>query len=197
MPLPDDTWWFANDGNEPITHDWTNDLQRAVDCIKANQADGTFPPPVGTALPWGGGRMLYFQDDDGIADHGDLTVSSDLDFQNRIIVVWEAYAQDAANKIPGGGAAPINGSAPVLSWSFQGSRMMWSGTGLTAGNPPAAPGTGQYLAWQNHQDAAAPTVSGFLYVATGTKALMFRNESGATLYCVFLVWVSDQMPART
>ena len=81
--------------------------------------------------------------------------------------------------------------------SFSQARSFWSGDGLTAGSPPAAPGSGQYLIWAEHNAAIGETARGYFYVDVATHNLMFRNVFGVTVYPNVVCLVSDQFPTRT
>ena len=98
--LPDDADWFDNSGNEPITHDWTNALQLSVDTVVGSTDDMTRPAPTGTALPWGGGKILVWQYNTGVVAAADKVIDDSIDYRNRMIVQLCCGAYSAANAMP-------------------------------------------------------------------------------------------------
>lgn len=189
--LMEDTDWFANDGNEEVTHDWTNAVQRSVDAVKASAADGTFPVQeeggLPTTLPWGGGKIMYWALEAGVGPGAKVDIDTSFDWRNRIFTILAGGAYNAANKLPGGAA--YSGSASMsFDYAFT-IGTHYTEDGATDGDPPA--GGANY--WE--------LIAGDLYIfsdSTDSGHLKLRNGTGATTYYPLLVlWVSDQFPTRS
>jgi hypothetical protein len=181
--LPEDPDWHEDSGNETITHDFVNALELSVDYRASAVSDGVFPSPTGTTLPWGGGRIIFFMDDDGIAEDVSVIVDSSMDWRHRMITILDAHLYGAANELPGGGAEP----ADQRSGQHYG-QSGYTHEGSADGSPPAT----------NHIDTVtgAGVVSGEFYVDNATFALKFHNEVAAVVFPMFIILVSDQIPTR-
>lgn len=185
--LPEDTDWHADDGNEEVTHDFVNAIERSVDCVASASGDGTYPAPTGTTLPWGGGKIFAWQLNAGIAAGAKATVEATLDWRNRLIVVLGAGAYNAggADKLPGKASYDGAGSMGFdFAWS---TGVFWTHDGATDGDPPGV--SAQYFTL----DAG----NAYLFAdETDSYKLKLRNGTAATFYPFLLIWVSDQMPTR-
>lgn len=185
--LPGDTDFHADDGNEEITHDFVNTIQRSVDAGTNGMSPGwTAPSPTGTSLPWGGGRIVVAMNESGIADGVDWNVYSQMDCRNRQVVILEFGAFNAANKLPGGGSEEA--IQPGYDYLWDGDRTLYTKSGATTGNPPTG---GTYLVLCRTADDA------MLFCDATSHFLVMRNELGATVYPFLVLWISDQFPTRT
>lgn len=187
--LPEDAEWFANSGNHVITKDWTNALELSLDTIVGSTSDMTYPAPTGTALPWGGGKLLFWQYNTGVVAAADKVIDDTLDYRNRMIIQLCCGAYSAADQMPGTVTwSGIGGMG--FNFPFSTNVALYTEDGATNGDPPGAP--------SNYMTLDAGTTY-FIYADSGNSgALTFKNGHVTdTIYPFLVLWISDQFPTRT
>jgi hypothetical protein len=179
--LPEDTDWFANDGAEEITHDWTNAVELGVDVGQASEnAANIFPVKAGTTLAWGGVRMLFIRSP-VINAGADWIADDTIDWRNRWILCLDtevdADEADIAGEANYVAAGTHEGTTDQASCAF------WTGAGAVAGSPP----TGNY---------GTPIGGMHVYCNSADNKLTIRNSSGGNYYAFMVLMISDQFKTR-
>lgn len=181
--LPDtDPEFVVYDGNKPVGNDLLNRVQRAPDVILGSGSDGTFPAPALTTAAWGGSVMLVAKKVAGVANGGDWLIDDSINWLNRILLVVEFGAFNAANKLPGEGTE--NNGYPGYDYQLNAatSRTLYT-KAAAAGSPPAG---GTY---------AVLSANAYLYVDAAGDLYM-RNAEGAIIYPFIMLIGTDQFPTR-
>lgn len=182
--LPNDTDFFANDGNEEVTHDWTNSIELSANVQTASETDETYPAPTGTTLSWGGGRIIFYHKVAGVGAGATGVIDDTLDYRNRQVIVLNGGFYDVADKLPGGGAWSGAGGM-VYTVPFT-ATSLWTEDGGATGDPPSA----NYL----NLDGAG---NAYIFCESTSHDLRYRNGSAASEYPFMVILVSDQFPTRT
>lgn len=191
--LPDDPNWRCFDGNMRVRNGLLNDLQRSVGAEAASSAEGTFPAPTGSTLPWGGGHIIIGKRTTALSTGTNFSVDASRDYRNRLIRIQAICAWDAAGKVPGEGSEPNDQALGLLrDADIAMTRPLWY-TKSGSDNPGVA---GYYYSVAS--GGGSPPTWGYLYAnAAAPYDLRFHNVNGTDLYLLIAYTVFDQFPTRT